>query len=434
MNLKEMRARLAALAKQLEPLYEAGKAGTLTDEQSSEYDRVLAELNDLAPKYQEALGRQQDAESMLAIANGKTGAAGRELIEPGSPGAAASVQMIAGFEPAKSIGQMFVESEQFKRAAANGFQMKGDKFKLTDQSIMFEKALAYSGTPSASMLLPQVLPTIYRGTELVSAVRQVLGSLRTTQEAVTILRENVFTNSAAEVAEATAVNEGAKPESGITFTEETFPVRTVAHWVPITRQLLEDLPMMEGYIDGRLRDGLERRIDSQLINGNGTAPNISGLLDQSGLTVADNSYFGTNPVRDAGTDNEQPNRIRRAKRLVQTSGRARPTFILANPADVETWDTLTTTTGEYLFGGPLLAGSVGRMWGLPVYEDENIAQNTTIVGDGSMAAVVDRLDAAVYTTDSHSDFFVRNIFVLLAEARLTLAVFRPAAFCVTTLA
>jgi HK97 family phage major capsid protein len=430
MNLKQLRAKFAALGKELAPLYEKGKAGTLTDDESGEYDRILSEMNEIGPQILEMEQRQADAEANLDIMNGKTGAAGRELIE--AP--ASAVAVAAGmFSERKSIGRQFIESEQFKRSAARDYNMKGDKFVVTDQSIMYEKALAYSGTPSASMILDQVLPEIYRGTEKVSAVRQVLGSMNTTSNAVTVLRENVFTNSAAEVAEATTVSGGMKPESGITFTEESFAVRTVAHWVPITRDLLEDLPMMEGYIDGRLRDGLERRVDAQLINGDGNAPNISGLLDQSGLTVADNAYFAANPVRDAGEDNEQPNRIRRAKRLVQTAGRARPTFILANPTDVETWDTLTTTDGQYLFGGPLLSGSVGRMWGLPVYEDENIAANTVIVGDGSAAAVIDRKQAAVYTTDSHSDYFTRNILVLLAECRLTLAVFRPAAFCVVTM-
>jgi hypothetical protein len=57
-----------------------------------------------------------------------------------------------------------------------------------------------------------------------------------------------------------------------------------------------------------------------------------------------------------------------------------------------------------------------------------MAAGTALVGDGLMAAVVDRHDARIYTTDSHSDFFIRNILVTLAEERLALPVFRPAAF------
>jgi HK97 family phage major capsid protein len=427
MELKEMEAAITQIGLDLKPYVEKEKAGTLTADEDSAYDTLLAKLNDLGPQYEKALGRQTEAAGAIAIAEGRVDPVVRTL----SADDLAAHQFGAG---RKSIGQQFIESDEFKSVLANGdTNMRGSKVKFEGTDFLHQKALVYSGTPSASMLLPQVLPTIYRGEELVSPVRQVLQSMRTNAEAVTVLRENVFTNAATEVAEAVSTSTGTKPESSLTFTEETFTVRNIAHWIPVTRQMLQDLPMMESYIDGRLRDGLERRISDALINGNGTPPNISGLLDQSGLTVADNTYFGANPVRDAGSDNEQPNRIRRAKRLVHTAGLARATFILANPADVETWDTLTTTDGQYLFGGPLLAGSVGRMWGLPIYEDDYVAAGTAIVGDGSMAAVVDRNDAAVYTSDSHDDFFVKNIFVLLAEVRLTLAVFRPAAFVVVTL-
>jgi HK97 family phage major capsid protein len=77
---------------------------------------------------------------------------------------------------------------------------------------------------------------------------------------------------------------------------------------------------------------------------------------------------------------------------------------------------------------------VTRMWGLPLVQSENIADNTALVGDGTMAAVVDRRDAQIYTTDSHSDYFIRNLFVILAEERIAVVVFRPSAFAEVTLA
>jgi HK97 family phage major capsid protein len=166
----------------------------------------------------------------------------------------------------------------------------------------------------------------------------------------------------------------------------------------------------------------------QVLLGNGTAPNLSGLLDHSDITVADDAYFTANPVHDAGFDNENLNRIRRAKSLVRTAGRARASFIIANPTDVEAWETATGTDGNYLVGPSRVLGSVGTLWGLPLYEDSNLAVGEALVGDGSKAVVIDRHDAQIYTTRSHEDFFVRNIIVLLAEMRAAFAVTRPAAF------
>jgi hypothetical protein len=51
-----------------------------------------------------------------------------------------------------------------------------------------------------------------------------------------------------------------------------------------------------------------------------------------------------------------------------------------------------------------------------------------LVGYGPAAGIFDRMDAQIFVADQHSDFFIRNIFVVLAEERLALAVFRPAAF------
>ena len=420
-KMKGLQATIASLSTELKPLVAKNKSDGLTDDEGTKYDELIAQLNvageDLA-KETERYNAGVKAEDAI---KGATEPMTRELVQPPAT-------------HAKSLGQLFTQSPSYQAGIKSGLERPLIEYRADRMSELDgEKALIYSGTPSASMLLPQVLPTWYRGMERTSGIRQVLGAMRTDSDAVTVLRENVFTNNAAEVAEATAVNEGAKPESAITFTEETALVQNIAHWIPITRRVLEDIPFMESYVDGRLRDGLERRVANQLINGDGTAPNISGLLDQSTLTVANNAYFAGAPVSDAGTDNENPNRIRRAKRLVRTTGLAVPTFILANPADVEKWETLTDTQGNYLFGGPAVNGMVGRMWGLPVIEDEYIAAGTAVVGDGSMAAVVDRTDAMVLRTDSHSDFFIRNIFVLLAECRLTLAVFRPAAFVVVTL-
>lgn len=424
---KTIASELASLANDLKPLVEASKAGTITEEQSTRFDELVGQAQKAQEDLAAAKEREAKTEQMDALIKAQT--------EPSDPVSRDAVTPpVAAM---KSIGRQFVESEAFKGRDKTG-RMRD--FFHTDQPMVGsadgEKALMWSGVPPTSLVQPQVLPTIYRGNERVSAIRQVLGSMRTTSDNVTIMRENVFTNAAAEVDESEAVDDASavKPESGITFTQETVPVEIVAHWIPVTRQLLEDAPMMESYVDTRLRQGLDRRIANQLINGDGTPPNIAGLLDHTSLTVADGTYFSGAPVNDAGTDNENPNRLRRAKRLVRTTGLANPTFILANPADTEDWETLTTTDGQYLFGGPQVSGAIGRMWGLPVFEDEYIAAGTAIVGDGSMAAVVDRNDAQVYTTDSHDDFFIRNILVLLAEVRLTLAIFRPAAFVKVTLA
>jgi len=250
-----------------------------------------------------------------------------------------------------------------------------------------------------------------------------------------VMVESTFTNAAAETAEPTSATTGAYPESDLTFTETSFPVRRIGHWMQVTRQNLEDLAFIQAYIDGRLLQGLARREDNQILNGNGTAPNLTGILNTSGILNLDSAYFTANPVKGSGTNAENPNRIRRAITRLRLSsvGGANPSFIVANPADVEVWETVLDGSNRWLMGGPAADG-VRTMWGLPVLQSENIASRTALVGDGTMAAVVDRKMGTIYSTDSHSDYFIRGILVILAEERIALPVFRAAAFAKVALA
>ena len=418
---------LASVLQEARPLAEKSAAGELTAEESARFDELTKRVNTIGEELTAAKNQASAAASVLAYDTHfnqpadqvKRGLSLDTATEPGAGGGSGR----------KSLGQKFVESDQFQHRNSRGVMYDAVKFSEPDDI----KALIYSGTGSASMVLPQVLPTIYRPLEAPLVMRDVLLNMQTTSDNVTVLQENVFTNAAAEVAEAIDVTSGAKPESALTFTEATFPVQWIAHWIPITRQMLEDLAMMRSYVDDRLLIGLRRREDSQFLNGNGTAPNLRGILNTSGINDLNAAHFTGAPVQDAGSDNENVNRIRRAKRVVAVTGKATATFVVMNPTDLENIDTITDSTRQYLLAGPL-AAEPRRLWGLQVVESENIAAGTALVGDGTMAAVVDRMDARIYTTDSHSDFFIRNIFVILAEERVALPVFRPAAFAKVTLA
>lgn len=436
MTLKEMREKLGALGRELEPLTRKLQDGTLTDDESARVDSLLEEINDIGPKVERAVTVEEAgkrASALTAQPNGR-----RVSGEPPLEGAEETEKR--DFRPPvarylesdefkeyrhhpKGVGKRFEVGSFFKRAGG-----LLDGMDLRDMEPQELRALLYSGTASGSFLLPDVFPGIYRANERELNMRDVLLNAETSSDAVTILQESGFTNNAAEVAEATLVSEGAKPESAITLTEATFPVRTIAHWIPITRQMLDDLPMMRTYVEQRLIDGLERREDNQILNGTGVAPNLTGLYATSGTQALDQTYFTGAATLNVGTALENFDRILRAKTLIRTTGGATATFVVFNPADYEKLQTAADTTDRYIGTGPFTNGAIPTLWGLTVVESENNAAGTALVGDGTMAAVVDRMDATIYTTDSHSDYFIRNIIVILAEERIALPVFRPAAF------
>ncbi len=442
MKVAELRGRMTAKLKELDDL--AGK-DSRTEDEERQIDALLTEVNDLGPQIDRAVA----IDAAVAKRSAFETPAGDRASGAVERRNGADLVTVEHLSPMKR----FVESEQYKAALGHprgvsqpveigSFHERSTRMTWNDGdgalSVQDVRAVISSGTASASMLLPQVVPTVYRAGEAPLVLRDVLVNANTNSDTIVVMQESGFTNAAAEVAEATVVGGtglagGVKPESALTFTEVSYPVRWIAHWMPITRQMLEDLPAMRSYVEERLRTGLLRREDNQFLNGDGIAPNISGIMTTSGIQVLDGAYFTGAPVTNAGQSVENFNRLLRAKRLIRTTGRAQASFIVVNPADYEKMQSAGDANRNYYGLGPYQAGAVPTLWGVPVVESENIAANTALVGDGLMAAIFDRHDARIYTTDSHSDFFVRNLIVILAEERTALAVFRPVAFAKVTL-
>lgn len=434
MNLKELRERMNALANEMETLYK--KEGRSADD-DTRLDAVIAEFNDLGEKVTAETTREDAYKAAQAMRSG-TGSAARSIPAPGAE------EREAAARDYRTLGQRFVESDELKEFRDRGARGKMDPIKagsfyrkhaaeLTHEDGMGPedvRALVQTGGLPADYIMPQSIPGFFRGDDLQGSIRDALINGTTTSDALVFFRELTFTNAAAAVAQATATTgaTGLKPESAITFEQATANVVTIAHWIPITRQTLEDASQIRTYVEQRLIDGLKLRESDQLLNGDGTGANMLGLLNTVGvqsLTTA--GEFTTTPAADAGTSNENFNRILRGRMKVRSVGRARANFVVLNPTDLEQMLTYTDAERRYHAGGPFTGSNIPNLWGMRIIEDENLAENTALVGDGRFAAVWDRMQAQVLA-DTIDNQFVRNMLTLLAEERLALTVFRPTAF------
>lgn len=242
-------------------------------------------------------------------------------------------------------------------------------------------------------------------------------SVRTTEsDIVEFVRQTTRTNNAAPVAEATASSgsSGAKPESDMAYERVTATVRTIANWVAATKRALSDAGQLRGLIDQELIANLEEELEDQLINGTGTGEDFVGLDVVTG-------------TQDQAWDTNMLTTTRKARTLVKTVGRATPTAYVLNPTDWQTIDLLQDNEARYYFGGPSLLG-IPRLWGLPVVESEAIPVGWGWVGDWSKIVLWDREQAMISVSDSHLDFFTRNLVAILAEMRAAMGILRPAAF------
>jgi HK97 family phage major capsid protein len=247
-------------------------------------------------------------------------------------------------------------------------------------------------------------------------VRDLVNVGTTTGDTVEYVRMDTRTNAAATVAEATATggSSGVKPEGNAALVVITEPVKTIAEWIAVTRRALADAGQIRTMLEQLLRYDVGEKLDSQMISGDGVGENFTGILNVSGTQT---QTFDTDMLTT----------LRKARTKVNLVGRATPTGYVLHPNDLEELDLLTDNEERYYFGGPVVGG-VPRLWGLPVVETEAMTENKAVVGQWDLAMLWDREQANILASDSHADFFIRNLIALLCELRAAFGVIRPKAF------
>ncbi|MDP4024453.1 phage major capsid protein [Methylobacterium sp. NEAU 140] len=242
-------------------------------------------------------------------------------------------------------------------------------------------------------------------------IRSLLLPGQTASNSIEYDQEKLFTNNAAMVAEGAL-----KPQSELQFEEKTANVRTIAHWIRTSVQILADAPGLRSIIDQRLRYGLGLAEENQLLNGSGTGQNLLGLVTAAAAFVAPGSLTATTPVDTI-----------RLMILQAALAEYPPNGIVLNPIDWAAIEMAKDTQGRYLIGNP--QGTISpTLWGLPVVPTQAMGVDKSLVGAFNLAAqIFDRQDATVDVSTEDQDNFVKNKVTIRAEERLALAIYRPAA-------
>jgi hypothetical protein len=237
----------------------------------------------------------------------------------------------------------------------------------------------------------------------------------TESDTVDFYEETTFTNAAAETTEGNAAGEAA-----LDFTLRSFTVQEFSTFIPVTRRSLSDVSGLQSYVEGRLGHMLNLRRSGQLLTGNGTPPNIKGILQTSGIQT---QAKGSDPTPDA---------VYKAMVLARTTGDAEPTGVIFHAQDWQDVRLLRTIDGVYIWGNPSDAGPE-RIWGNTVRVSNSITQNTALVGGFRPYAQIFRRDgASIEVSTEHSTFFTERKAAVLIYERLALVVYRPAAFVSVT--
>jgi len=339
------------------------------------------------------------------------------------------------------LAQKFSESEavlnELARNAAEGFTQKAAVIDTLGSTVMKSEQVKQFLTMRSGSVQVEVKNTITgeggspanpvdtivapdRRDGIVPGAFRALGVLdvvpigATSSNQVHYTQEDAFTNAAAERAENVA-----KPESTLTFKLVEEPVRTIAHFIKLSKQILDDAPALEGYVNRRLSHGVRNRLEFQILRGNGTSPNIAGL-----------SASGRHSAYTPATGDSELDSLNKAKyAAIGADFMADTVFI--NPAEWGNIERAKITGGAYVLGdGAAITyvanGMIPRVWGMNVVYSNNVEAGKFYVLDVNAIEMMMR-QAVTVEMGFVNDDFTKNLFTLRAEMRGALAVYQPSA-------
>ena len=311
----------------------------------------------------------------------------------------------------KSPGQTFIESEAYKAVKDKGIPIRSQPVQV--KTLITGASL---GNLAGYLYSSYRVPGIVEDPRRAARVRSLLNVIPTTAGAIDWIRETGFTNNAAVVAEGEE-----KPESAITFENKSNTIKTIAHWIPVTKQILADAPGLQAYIDSKLIYGLYLKEDDELLYGTGEDGDIHGITTDEDVQTY-NWSDGT--VGDTKLD-----AIRRAMTKAYLAYYPVNGIVL-HPSDWEDIELLKSSDGLYVWVNVVVGGQE-RLWRTPVVVSAALTPGTFITGAFDLGATLwDRQEVSISVSGSHSDYFIKNKLAILCEERVELTVERPESFVI----
>lgn len=311
---------------------------------------------------------------------------------------------------AKSVGDSFVADKAYTDFVSGAATSARAVITLNKEDSKSTPTTVGTSGPAATSLAPSFYAGVFGTPNVPQKIEPLIPHIAVTTDSVDYVTV-ADTIGAAGVAEA-----GAIPESKFTPTLAKANVVNVAHYTKITKQLADDAPALAAYINTKMLYGLQNKVENQIVNGNGTAPELKGLLATGSFTDASAQLTGAKNLFDL---------LLLLQGLAETAA-YEPEALVLNPM---TWAQLAMekdSQGRYLLGGPGLAANKS-VWGIPVVTSSAVPAGKFIFGNFTQTVTIyDRQQVAVEMTGTNEDDFTHYLYTIRASRRLALAVEVPA--------
>ncbi|OWU77605.1 phage major capsid protein [Marinibacterium profundimaris] len=369
-----------------EALKQAKETGDLNAETKATADKALAEFNGLSGALNKLEGKLEALETRNLDLEQAVAAGGR-----------------GGGSQVQTVGQELAGSDELKAWVSGGLN--------GNLSLKPKAAITTAAGSGGGLIWPTEDRTPANMARQRLPIRALLMQATTESDVVKFARQVTRTNAAAIVAE-----EGAAPESSYGWEQAEANVRKISHVTHISDEALADSGQLEAAIDGEMRYGLDLEEEAQILAGDGTGTNLSGLITEA------TAFSAAAGLPDA----TRIDRLRLGMLQLALANYA-TTGITLNPTDWAAIELLKDTTGRYVFGDPNVSSSP-MLWGADVVPTASHSAGEWMVGNFMMAATLyDRMAAEVLISSEHGTNFVDGMKTMKATKRLAMAVKRGAA-------
>ena len=323
--------------------------------------------------------------------------------------------------PEDTLQQVLEKDDSLKKLMRDRSGNCVMQFKGKQVSNFFERKTAIDsaavGVATSGVLqIERMLGIVPEARETLT-VRNLLTSRPTTLQLIDYVKVN-----APLVRASPQIETHTKLENAVTFTTVSEKVRTLATWIPASRQILDDMTELLGFLQSSLPYYVDLAEEQQLLYGSGSGEDLHGLITQA-------TAFNTALLPLSGSYT-RIDVIGRVIQQITSAKELQPTFIVLNPVDWWAIRLTKDTQGRYILGDPMGPANLQTLFGLTPVVTTSVASGTFLIGSGSpiAAEIRDRMEMTVEIATQHEDYFARNMVAIRAEKRLALVVRRPASY------
>lgn len=206
----------------------------------------------------------------------------------------------------------------------------------------------------------------------------------------------------------TVAEGAAKPQTDFDIVERSAKVEKIAVWIKVSKEALADLKFLQSEINTELRELVELKLDEQILSGNGTTPNLKGILQYAPAFAAVSTMALLIPT---------PNRfdvLMAAVAQIAAANFQADTAVL-NPADFYAMQLVKDAEGRYLLP-PFSTADGMRVAGLRIVANNGVTAGTFLVGDFKKDNLAIREELNIQIGYVNDDF-TKNLVTILAELR-----------------